>query len=232
MITISAFKWVPPFAQGLARDLRVRWALEEAGIPYRVRLIDPEIQKSADYRSWQPFGQVPALEEDGRVIFESGAILLDVAARSEVLLPRDPEQRSRAITWVFAALNTIEQRIQLLTEIDLFNADRAWAKERRPEVMEALEIRLAELSTYLGDRDYLERDFTVGDLMMTTVLRIPRHTDVIARTPNLAAYQARCEARPAFQRALAAHLEDFEGHGALPLSVERAMKAQPSADAR
>ncbi len=232
MITITAFKWIPPFAQGLARDLRVRWALEEAGLPHRVRLVDPEIQNSAEYRSWQPFGQVPALEEDGNVIFESGAILLHIAERSDVLLPRDPAQRARAITWLFAALNSIEIRIQQLTEIDLFFADQGWTKERRPQVEKATEIRLAELAKWLGDRDYLEQRFTIGDLMMTTVLRIPRHLDIVKRTPNLAAYQARCEARPAFQRALAAHLKDFEGSGALPLSLERAMNRQPSSETR
>jgi glutathione S-transferase len=232
MITISAFKWVPPFARGLVRDLRVRWALEEAGIAYHVRLIDPEIQKSADYRSWQPFGQVPALEEDGKVIFESGAILLSIAERSEALLPHDPEQRARAITWVFAALNSIEPRVQQLTEIDLFNAGREWTKERRPEVAEALETRLTELATWIGDRDYLEERFTIGDLMMTTVLRIPRHVDVVERIPNLAAYKARCEARPAFQRALAGQMSDFVPDGALPLSIERATNGRPVATTR
>ena len=232
MITITAFKWVPPFARGLVRDLRVRWALEEAGIPYRVRLIDPEVQRSAAYRSWQPFGQVPALEEDGRVMFESGAILLAIAERSEVLLPRDPVERQRAITWLFAALNSIEQRIQQLTEIDLFNAGREWTKERRPEVEEALELRLAELGAWLGSREYLEERFTVGDLMMTTVLRIPRHVDIIERHPRLAAYKARCEARPAFKRALAAHMGDFVPDGALPLSLDRATNGRSGDAAR
>ncbi len=209
MITISAFKWVPPFAQGVVRDLRVRWALEEAGLPYQARLIDPEVQASADYRMLQPFGQVPIFQEDGLTLFESGAIVLHIASRSEVLLPRDEAGRARAITWVFAALNSVEIRVQQLAEIDLFNADKEWAKLRRPDVVKAIQRRLRELATCLGDREYLEDRFTAGDLMMTTVLRILRHTDLLDGEPTLKAYKERCEARPAFQRALAAQLEPF-----------------------
>lgn len=209
MITISAFKWVPPFAQGVVRDLRVRWALEEAGLPYQARLIDPEVQASADYRMLQPFGQVPIFQEDGLTLFESGAIVLHVASRSEVLLPRDEAGRARAITWVFAALNSIEIHLQQLAEIDLFNPDKEWAKQRRPDVVKAIQGRLRELATCLGGREYLEDRFTAGDLMMTTVLRILRHTDLLDGEPTLKAYKERCEARPAFQRALAAQLEPF-----------------------
>src|SRR2546422_9139999 len=128
MITISAFKWVPPFAQGVVRDLRVRWALEEAGLPYRTRLIDSDDQASTDYRALQPFGQVPAYEEDGLALFESGSILLHIGARSEALLPADEAGRARAITWLFASLNTIEGAIQQLADIDLFWPDQEWAK--------------------------------------------------------------------------------------------------------
>ena len=210
MITITAFKWVPPFAQGLVRDLRVRWALEEAGIPYRQRLIGPDDQASAGSRALQPFGQVPALEEDGFSLFESGAIVLHVGARSETLLPAHATARARATTWVFAAINSIEPAVQQLAEIDLFNADKAWAKARRPDVEKRVQRRLNELSASLGDRDYLEGRFTAGDLMMTTVLRNLRHTDLVAAEPKLAAYQARCEARPAFGRALQAQMAAFE----------------------
>lgn len=210
MITISAFRSVPPFAQGLVRDLRVRWALEEAGLPYEAKLIDPSVQASAEYRACQPFGQVPIFEEEGLVLFESGAIVLHVGARSETLLPADPRARARAVTWVFAAINSIEIMIQPLAEIDLFHAGEAWAKERRAGVVSATAGRLAELAAWLGDREYLEDRFTAGDLMMTTVLRILRHTDLVQRQPRLAAYQARCEARPAFQRALSAQLAAFE----------------------
>jgi glutathione S-transferase len=214
MITISAFKWVPPFAQGLVRDLRVRWALEEAGLTYKARRIDARDQASADYRAQQPFGQVPTFEEDGLVLFESGAIALHVAQRSEVLLPRDPAQRARATQWVFAALNSIEPFVQQLATIDLFFADQEWARLRRPGLEASTRKRLAELATRLGDGPYLEETFTVGDLMMTTVLQILRHTDLVAREPRLAAYEQRCTARPAYQRALAAQLADFTAPGA------------------
>jgi glutathione S-transferase len=212
MITISAFKWVPPFAQGVVRDLRVRWALEEAGLPYEARLIDPDVQASAEYRALQPFGQVPIFEEDGLKLFESGAIVLHIASRSEALLPADAASKARAMTWVFAALNSIEIRVQQLAEIDLFNADKEWAKLHRPDVEKATLRRLHELATWLGDREYLEGRFTVGDLMMTTVLRTLRHTNLLDAEPKLKAYKERCEARPAFQRALKAQLAAFEQH--------------------
>ena len=210
MITISAFKWVPPFAQGLVRDLRVRWALEEAGLPYEVKLIDPSVQSSSDYRAWQPFGQVPVLEEDGLVLFESGSIVLHIGARSETLLPADPQARARAVTWVFAALDSIEIAVSPLAEIDLFHGGEDWVKERRPGVEKFTLQRLKDLATWLGDRAYLEGTFTAGDLMMTTVLRILRHTDLLDREPTLKAYKERCEARPAFQRALRGQLSAFE----------------------
>jgi glutathione S-transferase len=197
MITISAFKSVPPFAQGLVRDLRVRWALEEAGLPYRAHLIDGSDQASPEYRESQPFGQVPVFDDGDLVLFESGSIVLHIAARSDALLPIDETGRARAVTWLLAALNTIEVVIQPLAEIDLFYPDQEWAKLRRPDAEAAVKHRLAELATWLGDRDYLEGRFTAGDLMMTSVLRILRHTDLVESEPRLKAYQARCEARPA-----------------------------------
>ena len=210
MITITAFRWVPDFARGLVRDLRVRWALEEAGLPYRAKLIGPDDQASADYRALQPFGQVPAFEEDGVSLFESGAIVLHIGARSPALMPSDDAGRARATTWVFAAINSIEPRVAQLAELDIFAAGQEWAKLRRPEVEKFVKRRLGELAARLGERDYLEGRFTVGDLMMTTVLRILRHTDLVAAEPRLAAYQARCEERPAFRRALDAQLAAFE----------------------
>ena len=210
MMTVSAFKWVPPFAQGLVRDLRVRWALEEAGLPYQVKLIDNKDQASPDYRKLQPFGQVPVLEEDGLVLFESGAIVLHIANKCEALLPADAAGRARAVTWLFAALNSIEIAIQPLAEVDLFFAQEEWAKLRRPGVVESLKVRLGELAAHLGEREYLEDRFTAGDLMMVTVLRILRHTDVLDGFPTLKAYKERCEARPAFQRALAAQMAPFQ----------------------
>src|SRR5215475_10941620 len=209
MIKVSAFRWVPPFARGLVRDLRVRWALEEAGLPYQARLIGPDDQKSKSYRAMQPFGQVPAFESDNLVLFESGAILLQIAEQSGVLMPSDPKARARTTAWMFAALNSVEPHIQNLTAIDLFHADQEWAKQRRPAALELARTRLAGLSDWLDGRDYLEDRFTVADLLMTTVLRIPRQTDLIAKMPTLEAYRLRCEARPAFKKALAAQMADF-----------------------
>lgn len=209
MIEISAFKWVPPFARGLVKDLRVRWALEEAGLPYRSRTIDFSDQASPDYRALQPFGQVPTYREDDLVLFESGAIVLHIARRSEALMPPEEAGRDRAASWMFAALNSIEPAVQALADIDLFNAQEDWAKARRPQAEAYVRQRLDQLSERLNGNDYLEGRFTAGDLMMTTVLRNLRQTSLVAEYANLAAYQARCEARPAFGRALNAQMADF-----------------------
>jgi len=210
MITVYSYRWVPDFARGLARDLRVRWALEEAGLDYQEWLIGlGDDQNSPAYRACQPYGQIPAYEEGGLVMFESGAIVLHIGEKSEALLPTDPKARARATCWLFSALNTIEPVIQELASIDLFHADQAWAKERRPQVEAQAKKRLAELAKALGDKDYLEGEFTIGDLMMATVLQIPRQTDIVAGEPNLRAYLDRCEARPAFQRALRDQLASF-----------------------
>jgi glutathione S-transferase len=187
----------------------VRWALEEAGLDYQPRWVGPDDQASAAYRSLQPFGQVPVFEEDGFALFESGSIVLHIAARSDALLPADEAGRARAMTWVFAALNSVENPIQQLAEIDLFWPGQEWTRQRRPMVEQAVRRRLDELATWLGERDYLEERFTVGDLMMTTVLRGLRHTDLVENLPGLSAYQARCETRPAFQRALRDHMAPF-----------------------
>jgi glutathione S-transferase len=163
MITISAFKMVPPFAQGVVRDLRVRWALEEAGLRYEARFIDPAIQVSPEYRALQPFGQVPSFEEDGLKLFETGAILLHVASRSDALLPTDPTRRVRAIAWVFAALNSMEPSIQQLAEIDFFYPGQEWTKAHRPHIEARVKQRLGELATWLGNREYVEDRFTGAD---------------------------------------------------------------------
>jgi len=210
MITISAFRSVPPFARGQVRDLRVRWALEEAGLPYRTRLLEQGDQDKPDYRSLQPFGQVPILEEDGVVLFETGAIVLHIGARCETLLPKDSVARARATQWLIAALNSIEPFVMNVAVIDLFYADQEWAKLRRPGAVEFLRRRLAGLSDALGEKPYLDGErFTAGDLMMSTVLRILRHTDIVTSDQRLAAYVERCTARPAFRRALEAQLGDF-----------------------
>jgi glutathione S-transferase len=210
MITISAFKWVPDFAQGQVRDLRARWALEEAGLPYRTRLLEQGDQDKPDYRALQPFGQVPILEDDGFVLFESGAIVLHIGERSEALLPRDPAARARATQWLIAALNSIEPFLLNVALIDLFYKDEEWAKLRRPGAVNFAQRRLAALSKALDDKPYLDGErFTAGDLMMTTVLRILKHTDIVTSDKRLATYIERCTARPAFKRALAAQLGDF-----------------------
>lgn len=211
MITLTAFKWVPDLARGLVKDLRVRWAIEEAGLPYRERLIDAADQKTAAYRALQPFGQVPVLEDDGLVLFESGAILLHIAGKNDKLLPPDADARQRAVAWVFAALNSVEPQVQNLATIDLFYANEDWAKLGRPGAEEWATQRLACVAEWLGGKTYLEDGrFTAGDLMMATVLRILRHTDLVSGHAVLGPYLARCEARPAFQRALAAQLAAFD----------------------
>jgi glutathione S-transferase len=211
MITISAFKSVPEFAHGQVRDLRPRWALEEAGIPYRTRLLAQGDQNKPDYRALQPFGQVPMLEEDGFVLFESGAIVLYIGERSETLLPKDPRARARATQWLIAALNSVEPSLLNVALIDLFYVNEEWAKLRRPGAVEFAQKRLSALSSSLGSKPYLDGDrFTAGDLMMTTVLRILKHTDIVTRDARLAAYIERCTARPAFQRAFDAQVADID----------------------
>jgi glutathione S-transferase len=209
-ITITAFKWVPPFAQGLVRDLRVRWALEEAGLPYEQKLLAPGEQNSPEHRAIQPFGQVPVYQEGDFTLFESGAIVMHIAHKSEVLLPADESARARVLQWMFAALNSVEPHVQNLTTIDLFFPNEEWAKLRRPGAEKMLRGRLEALSNALATREYLEQRFTAADLMMSTVLRFLRHTRIVADYPSLAAFQARCEARPAFERALTAQLLNFE----------------------
>jgi glutathione S-transferase len=215
MITIYSYKWVPDMVRGLVRDLRVRWALEEAGLDYQEWLIGfGEDQDSPAFRACQPYGQIPVYEEDGLVLFESGAIVQHIGEKSEALLPRDPAARARAICWLFSALNSVEPFVQQLCEIDLFHGDARWAAERRPQMEPWVKRRLSELAAALGDKDYLEGQFTVGDLMMATVLRNLRHTELVAAEPVAQAYLARCEARPAFQRALADHLASFQDQAA------------------
>ncbi len=208
-ITVTAFRWVPPFAQGLVRDLRVRWALEEAGLPYQARLIGPEDQASTAYRREQPFGQVPVYQDGDLVLFESGAIVMHVAERSEVLLPADPSARARNLTWAFAALNSVEPAIDRLVDVDLFHAGEPWAEQARPAAEAGVRQRLAQLATWLGDRHYLEGRFSAADLLMTTVLEILRETDLVTSVPVLDDYRRRCQDRPAYHRALADQLAPF-----------------------
>ena len=212
MIRVSAFAWVPPFAQGYVRDLRVRWALEEAGLAYTTNLVDHRRKDAAEYRALQPFAQVPAYQEDGLVLFESGAIVLHIAERSTALLPTDPAGRACAITWLFAAMNTIEPPIQMHAENELFEQDVAVQAARRPALRAAIARRLAPLAERLSQQDWLGERFTCADLMMATVLRVADDTDLVSGNPPLEAYLKRCTARSGFTKALADQIADFEGH--------------------
>lgn len=208
-IQLTAFRWVPPFAQGYVRDLRVRWALEEAGRPYEVTLVDPQVLASAAYRQWQPFGQVPAYRDGEVEMFESGAIVLHIAGTSEALAPKDKAGAARVATWVIAALNSVEPHVQNLVQLDVFHAGEAWTKERRPQAQAMLDKRLTALSDWLDGKEYLEDRFTAGDLVMTTVLRELDNSGVLSRFPALDRYGLRCRSRPAFGRALEAQMQAF-----------------------
>jgi glutathione S-transferase len=211
MIAIYAYKWVPPQVQGLVRDLRPRWALEELGIPYTEKLVGlGEDQASDWYRAIQPFGQVPAMEEGGLTLFESGSIILHLAEKSELLMPKEEAGRKRVITWVFAALNSIEPPVQELALIHLAYSDQEWTKARKPMLEEWVSKRLSQLAKVLDGKDWLEGRFTAGDLMMVTVLRMLKGTGLLEKEPAINAYVERGEARPAFQRALAAQLAAFK----------------------
>ena len=206
-IEITAFRWVPDFAQGVVRDLRARWALEEAGIDYRVRLLSQP--RPPEYLKEQPFDQVPCFN-DGKVrIFESGAIVQYIGEQSEVLLPRDPQGKYRAIQWTYAALNSVEPAILNLLLIDVFFKGEEWATLRRPGAEEFVKLKLKRVSDWLGDKEWLEDHFTIGDLMMVTTLRFLRHTNLVTQIPNLAAYLERAQARPAFKQALGDQLAAF-----------------------
>ena len=206
---VTAFRWVPDFAAGLVRDLRIRWALEEIERPYRIRLLDALNPRPADYFHEQPFGQVPAYKDDQVHLFESGAILIHLGLQDERLLPGDLNARMRSIAWLIAALNSVEPMLFELINIDIFNRDQDWTKERRPRVVEKVEARLKLLSDALGDQDWFEGRFSIGNLMIVAVLRQLRHTDIVAKFPNLAALVARGESRPAFRRALSDQLAVF-----------------------
>jgi glutathione S-transferase len=209
--TITAYDWVPDFARGQVRDLRVRWALEEVGQPYDVRYLTQGSQKAPPHRAIQPFGQVPTYEDGDLTLFESGAIVLHIADRHPGLLPSDPNGRARAIEWAFAALNTIEPPIRDYAIATLFEADKPWSGQRLPSVKARIDERLGELSDRLGDREWLDSQFTAGDLLVIAVLRILDGTDMLDSYPNLVAYVARGTARPAFVKALADQMAGFTG---------------------
>jgi glutathione S-transferase len=210
-ITVTGFRWAPPFAQGLVRDLRVRWALEEAGLPYEVRLIDIEDLNTYACRQKQPFGMVPAFEADGRGLFESGAIVHRIAADSEALMPANRQERADTVTWMFAALNTVEPPILDLQTTKFLEGDKPWYEQRLPVVRDRIRNRLGELSSRLGHADWLDGAFSAGDLMMVAVLLRLKPSGMLDEYPNLSAYVARGEARPAYKRAFDAQLRVFTG---------------------
>ena len=209
--TITAFEASPDRGRGLARDMRVRWALEEAGQPYEVRLVSFSAMKEPSHRALHPFGQIPTYEEGDLVLFESGAIVLHIAENHVGLLPDDANARARAITWMFAAVNTVELPILELVTVKFLEGDKPWSEQRLPMVMDRIRDRLSQLSDRLGDADWLDDVFSAGDLMMIGVLLRLKASGLLDEYPNLAAYVARGEARPAFKRAFAAQLAVFTG---------------------
>jgi glutathione S-transferase len=210
-VTITAFARSPDRGRGLARDMRVRWALEEVGQPYDVRLVSFSEMKQPAHLALHPFGQIPTYEEDGLALFETGAIVLHIASRHGGLLPHDENARARAIAWMFAAVNTVEPPILEFTNAKLLERDKSWYSERLPLVEERVRVRLGELSRRLGDATWLDGAFSAGDLMMVTVLRRMETSGLLEEFPNLRAYIARGEARPAYQRAFGDQLAVFTG---------------------
>lgn len=205
-IVITAFERSPDGGKGLARDTRVRWALEEVGLPYDVRLVSFQAKQEAPHLRLHPFGLIPTFEEGDLVLFESGAIVLHLAEHHAGLFPDDPGARARAITWMFAAVNTVEAPILELVIVKFLEGDRPWAAERTSLVHDRIRDRLAQLSAHLGDAEWLDGAFSAGDLMMVSVLLRARPSGLLDEFPDLAAYVARGEARPAYQRAFAAQL--------------------------
>ncbi|MBR1226017.1 MULTISPECIES: glutathione S-transferase family protein [unclassified Bradyrhizobium] len=207
--TITAFESSPDRGKGQARDMRVRWALEEVGQPYDVRLVSFSEMKEGAHRALHPFGQIPTYEEGGLALFESGAIVFHIAQRHAGLLPDDANARARAITWMFAALGTVEPPIVDLQNAVLLERDKSWYEQRLPIVKDRTRDRLGELCRRLGHADWLDGAFSAGDLLMVTVLRRLNASDILNEYPNLSAYVARGEARPAFKRAFDAQLAVF-----------------------
>ena len=207
--TITAFAQSPDRGRGLARDMRVRWALEEVGQAYNVRLVSFAEMKEPAHRALHPFGQIPTYEDGDLALFESAAIVFHIAERHAGLLPDDANARARAITWMFAALNTVEPPILDLQTAMFLERDKTWHEQRLPMVKDRIRDRLGELSTRLGDADWLDGAFSAGDLLMANVLLRLKASGLLAEYPNLSAYVARGEARPAYQRAFAAQLAVF-----------------------
>jgi glutathione S-transferase len=205
-ITITAFESSPDKGQGLARDSRVRWALEEVGRPYQVRLVSFRAMKEPAHLALHPFGQIPTYQDGDLALFETGAIVFHIAQRHAGLLPDEAEPRARAITWMFAAVNTVEPPILELANAKLLESDRSWHAQRLPLVEDRVRTRLDQLSARLHDAEWLDGAFSAGDLMMVSVLLRLKSSGMLEEYPNLAAYLARGEARPAYRRAFEAQL--------------------------
>ena len=214
--TITAFEQSPDRGQGLARDMRVRWALEEVGQPYDVRLVSFRQMKETAHLALHPFGQIPTYEEGGVTLFESGAIVLHIAQHHAGLLPDERQARARAVGWMFAALNTVEAPIVEREAATLLERDKPWFAERQPILDERVHVRLRQLAARLGEAEWLDGGFSAGDLLMVTVLRRLQGSALLDGYPNLRAYVARGEARPAYQRAFADQLAVFTGRRATP----------------
>ena len=227
-ILISAFAWVPPFAQGYVKDIRPRWALAEAGIDYEVHLLSQGDADAPDYRSWQPFGQVPAYRDDAVELFESGAILLRIAERSAAFRPWDAHEAAQTQAWVFAALNSVEPKVDALILPGTFHSGEDWVTGYRPHAERLVDLRLGSLGAWLDGRDWLAERFGVADIAMATVLRGLQDEPVLARHPVVSAYLERCLARPAFETALAAQLATFAENAPAPDAAHPGRVPSPS----
>ncbi len=208
---VTAFDWVPDFAKGLVRDLRVRWAFEEIGASYAIEKFGAANPRPEGYVNWQPFEQVPAFRDGEVEIFETGAILLYIAEKHDALLPRDEQARWQAIAWLFAGLNSVEPSLTRYFAYSVFNADEGWAEGAKQSVVPLVRQKLKRVSEALGQKDWLAGEFSIADVMMVTVLNSLKGTDFVAEYPNLAAYHARGIDRAGYKRALAAQLADFDG---------------------
>jgi glutathione S-transferase len=209
MLTLTTFRSVPPFAIGYVRDLRVRWALEEAGLPYQLRLLEPQEAATPAYRQEQPFSQIPVLRDGGLTLFETGAILLHLGQQHPALLPVDADERARVTAWMFAALNSVEPYVASLVNLVVFCADEPWAAGARPSTDAMVDKRLRDLDDWLEEREWLAETFSVADILMTTVLRLMDNMEMVERYARVRAYRDRCMARPAFRKALADQVAHF-----------------------
>jgi glutathione S-transferase len=219
MREVTAYTWVPDFAQGFVKDLRVRWALEEAGLAYAERLIDHEQKLQPEHLKRQPFAQVPVYRDDQVELFESGAIVMQIAEGSEALMPNDPAGRARTMSWAFAALNSVEPFVANVRITQLFHADAPWADGYMENAARMAAGRLARVADWLKGRDYLEGRFSAGDMLMASVLRELEGHALLAAHPVLEAYVKRCTSRPAFARALEAQLKAFAAHPPQPVTA-------------